>query len=190
MTKKKRKTKKPTPKQRLFIDEYLKCLNSTKAAKLAGYKGNQVTLGAVGSENLRKPLIKAEIDKRMEESAMSANEVLVRLGQMARGDLGDFTDVDRLGDLCQHPSSHLVKKLTVEIRKTKKDDTGFVQRTHIELHDAQSALSLLGKRHKLFTDRVEHINYDLSNFTDEQLQRIADGEHPASVMADTSKSET
>ena len=36
--------------------------------------------------------------------------------------------------------------------------------------------------------KQEQILYDLSYATDEQLQRIAGGEHPASVMANTSKS--
>lgn len=37
-------------------------------------------------------------------------------------------------------------------------------------------------------DRQENINIDLNNLSDEQLQRIANGEHPATVLADTSAS--
>ena len=64
---------KMTPKQQIFVSEYLKTGNATEAARRAGYKGNDNTLGQVGNENLRKPkvveLIKskeAERSKRLE----------------------------------------------------------------------------------------------------------------------------
>lgn len=67
------KKKKLTPKQELFVSEYLKTGNATEAARRAGYKGNDNTLAQVGNENLRKPnvveLIKskeAERSKRLE----------------------------------------------------------------------------------------------------------------------------
>lgn len=67
------KKKKSTPKQELFVSEYLKTGNATEAARRAGYKGNDNTLAQVGNENLRKPnvveLIKskeAERSKRLE----------------------------------------------------------------------------------------------------------------------------
>lgn len=41
--------------------------NGTEAARLAGYKGNDVTLCAVGSQNLRNPQIRKAIDERAEE---------------------------------------------------------------------------------------------------------------------------
>jgi len=49
-------------KQKRFIEAY--CGNATDAARLAGYKGNAVTLGAVGDENLKKPRIAAAIKVR------------------------------------------------------------------------------------------------------------------------------
>lgn len=62
------KKKKLTPKQQMFVSEYLKTGNATEAARRAGYKGNDVTLCAVGAENLRKPqvadAIKAKNQKR------------------------------------------------------------------------------------------------------------------------------
>lgn len=56
-----------TDKQRVFIEEYLRCWNATEAARRAGYKGNNVTLGTVGHENLGKVYIRQEIDKRLAE---------------------------------------------------------------------------------------------------------------------------
>jgi len=51
-----------TPKQSRFIDEYMIDLNGTQAAIRAGY--SKKTAGAIGVENLRKPLIAAEVAKR------------------------------------------------------------------------------------------------------------------------------
>lgn len=54
-----------TSKQLKFIAAYDG--NGTKAARLAGYKGNDKTLAEVAKENLRKPLIAAAIKKRQDK---------------------------------------------------------------------------------------------------------------------------
>jgi phage terminase small subunit len=65
-----------TTKQRLFVEAYLANPNATDAARRAGYKGNDVTLGAVGAENLKKPLIAEMLEKRVNEAIVTADEVL------------------------------------------------------------------------------------------------------------------
>ena len=57
----------------------------------------------------------------------------------------------------------------------------------VEAWAIKYTLSTKGKS-RGYVERQEQIIYDLSNATDEQLQRIADGEHPASAMANPSKS--
>jgi hypothetical protein len=66
-----------TPKQRLFVDYYLVTWNATEAARQAGYKGNDVTLGSIGYENLRKSYIQEEIQKRTQELSEDNREILV-----------------------------------------------------------------------------------------------------------------
>lgn len=56
--------KKLTPKQQLFVSEFLKTGNATEAARKAGYKGNEETLRSIGKENLTKPPIKRAIDEK------------------------------------------------------------------------------------------------------------------------------
>jgi phage terminase small subunit len=51
-----------TLKQRKFVEAFKG--NATEAARVAGYKGNDVTLAAVGAENLRKPQILEAIRQR------------------------------------------------------------------------------------------------------------------------------
>jgi len=55
-----------TRKQTLFVEAYCgeAAGNATEAARLAGYAGNDVTLGQVGAENLKKPQISKAIIKR------------------------------------------------------------------------------------------------------------------------------
>lgn len=83
-----------TPKQARFVEEYLIDLNATQAAIRAGY--SERTAEKIGSENLKKPEIKAAIDaataKRSEETQIDANWVLKRLALEAEADINDIYD--------------------------------------------------------------------------------------------------
>lgn len=48
-----------TPRQRLFVDEYVLCNNASEAARRAGY--SEKTAGAIATENLQKPAIRQAI---------------------------------------------------------------------------------------------------------------------------------
>lgn len=50
-----------THKQQIFVAEYVKDGNGTRAAREAGY--SEKTAEVIASENLRKPLVKGEIDR-------------------------------------------------------------------------------------------------------------------------------
>lgn len=128
-----------TSRQNLFISEYLACWNATQAAIAAGY--SKRTAYSIGQENLKKPEIKVEIEKRLSESAMSANEVLARLTMQARGDMGEFISVvdgSANIDFGAGGKSALLRKM-----KIGKDGVS------IELYDAQKALQILAKFHRL-----------------------------------------
>lgn len=137
-----------TSKQQVFISEYLKCWNASEAARRAGYNGKS---NVVGPRLLANVSIKAEIQARLDEKVMSADEVLVRLAEQARGNLGDFLTFYEgsrfpLVDLNKSPDKqHLVKKF----RESNRDGV------EIELYDAQAALVHIGKHHGLFTDKIE-----------------------------------
>jgi len=82
------KDRKLTTKQQLFVEAYIGKANgnATEAARLAGYKGNDVTLAAVGAENLKKPHIAEFCHKRVETAGMTANEVVSELTKLARSE--------------------------------------------------------------------------------------------------------
>ena len=75
-----------TEKQEAWLNHYLVCLNATEAARLAGYKSPR----QMGSENLSKPYIRQQIDKRLNATTMTADEVLYGLHQQATANIGDF----------------------------------------------------------------------------------------------------
>jgi phage terminase small subunit len=133
-----------TDKRQVFIEEYLATWNATEAARRAGYAFPNVE----GSKLLVIPSIREEIDKRIAEKTMSANEVLVRLSEHARNEHGAYItangDVD-LDGLIRDGKRHLIKG----VKETKYG-------RNIEFYDAQSALVHIGKHHGLFSDKVEH----------------------------------
>ena len=122
-------TRKLTQKQRRFVDEYIISGNATQAAIKAGYSKRSAQ--QTGAENLLKPVIKAELDKRNAEiqskKTMDMKEVMERLAAMARGE-------------------------TTEETVTNK---GEVFETATKNSDKLKALELIGKRFGAWTDKKE-----------------------------------
>jgi len=170
-----------TKKQQLFVDEYLQSFNATEAAIKAGY--SEKTAYSIGWENLRKPDIAEEIQKHLQASAMSADEVLKRWADTARSDIGLFSDVRNSSDLKSHPLSYLVKKFKKRITYDK--DGNATEDIELELYDAQTAQQMIGKHWALLTDRNLNMNIDLDSLSNEQLERLAKGEDVYSVIANS-----
>ncbi len=161
-------------KQAAFVDEYLIDFNATRAAERAGYTGNVNTLAVTGYDLLRNPKIAEVIRQRLSERAMSADEVLTRLADQARGNMDDFVHFDDNGNptfdlqaASVDGKLQLAKKLKTKTRSwsepyfdTTTNDIEQRQVTEtaieFELYDAQAALVHIGKHHKLFTESVEH----------------------------------
>lgn len=159
--------------QQIWLKVYLSTWNATEAARQAGYKDPE----QAGYENKRKQELAAAIEQHI-ESIMPAGEVLQRLADHARGSMADFIDVDTntldLQKAAQEGKLHLIKKFT-------RVDTETSSRVSIEIHDAQSALGLLGKHHGLFKEVID-VHFNPGELTDEQLARIAAGEDPQMVI--------
>jgi len=164
-----------TNKQKAFVEEYLKDFNATKAAERAGYSGEYFTLASIGCENLKKPKIAARIKERLRETAMTADEVLMRLSEQARGMYAQYITPEGGVDVAQmveDGKAHLIKRM----RDTKYG-------MDIEFYDSQRALQLIGEAHDMFKGRVDTYDIDMTKLSTEQLKRIADGEDPIYVMA-------
>ena len=145
-------------KHQQFVNEYLKCLNATQAYQRV-YDCGYETANVNGYRLLVNTSVSEEVKKRLAEYTMSANEVLARLAEHARGDMDDFLDDDGNLDLKKVRAARktrLIKKYKTRTttRIIGEDETVTVE-TEFDLYDAQAALVHLGKHHKLFTDKVE-----------------------------------
>jgi phage terminase small subunit len=129
--------------------------NGTEAARVAGYKGNDVTLAAVAYENLRKPQImdliaslRQEAEKRAGDKILSATETLVGITKIAESDIAElFPDDPFLQEAKRLGVSRLIKTIT------RDKDTGRI--TKLEMYSAQTSLQDMGKYHKLFPTKIE-----------------------------------
>ncbi|MHB8034689.1 terminase small subunit [Clostridium botulinum] len=126
-----------TPKQKAFADYYIQTGNATEAAIKAGY--SKKTARFIGNENLTKLYIKNYIDGRMkqleDERIAKANEVLQYLTRVIRGqETEEVVVTENIGDFKS------------EAKTIKKE---------IGAKDRIKAAELLGKRYRLFTDKVE-----------------------------------
>ncbi|EGO8065816.1 terminase small subunit [Enterococcus faecalis] len=122
-----------TEKQKRFCDFYIETGNATQAAIKAGY--SKKTANRIATENLSKLVIKQYIDERLaelkNERTADAQEVLEYLTAVMRGEYKEATLIG-VGEGAQ---------AVVDI------DVG--------AKDRLKAAELLGKRHALFTDKVD-----------------------------------
>ena len=83
-----------TEKQRRFVDYYVETGNASEAARRAGYA--EKAAYRTGSENLRKPQVKAAIDARLKEledkRIAKADEVMQFLTSALRGEPPDVDE--------------------------------------------------------------------------------------------------
>ena len=131
-------SEKLTQKQQRFVDEYIISGNATQAAIKAGYSKRSAQ--QTGAENLLKPVIKAELDRRNAEikSAKTADmqEVMEYLASVMRGE-------------------------QTESVATAK---GIYDNVPVSAKDRIKAAELIGKRHGAWTDKNEisgNMNIDI-----------------------------
>jgi hypothetical protein len=129
-----------TDKQKAWLNSYLVCWNGAQAARDAGYE----CVYQSAHDNLINPKISQAISNRLRGQAMSADEVLNRLGEQARSDIGAFLGKGGILDLDaakEKGITHLIKSISWS-----------KQGVRIELYSAQEALDKIGKAHGLFKD--------------------------------------
>lgn len=149
------------PKQQLFLNEYLVDMNATQAAIRAGYSEHSAY--SCGQRMLKNVEIQAAIQQKLNDSAMKSDEILQKLTEIARADMGDFLDVSSmafqldLNKAKEQDKLKLIKKIKqfTVIKNGKDNDGEETTRIEFELLDQLRALELLGKYRKLFIDRTD-----------------------------------
>jgi len=145
-----------TQKQKRFCEEYLVDLNATQAAIRAGYSPD--TAYSIGAENLKKPEIRARIDKAMAErskrTGVNAERVLRELAKIAFVNAPDVIDLDKAVVLDSATPDDTAAISGVKVKRSITDSGETIER-EIKLADKIKALELLGKHLGMFTDKME-----------------------------------
>lgn len=151
-----------TPKQRLFVAEYLVDKNATQAAIRAGY--SQKTARSIGEENLTKPDIKAAIDSALEQQIerveVNADIVLRELIALATVDIAEaFDENGALRPIHDIPKDVRKAISGVDVYSERVSGSGedaeIGYTKKIRFWDKKGSLELLGKHLKMFTDKFE-----------------------------------
>ena len=145
-----------TNKQKKFIDEYLVDLNATQAAIRAGYK--EKAAYRTGAENLRKPQIQEEIQRRMQErqqrTEVTQDMVVKELAAIAFAKATDYVEI-RSNGVCStvviKPTTDLSDQQIRAIAGIKEGANGI----EIKLNDKEKALELLGRHLGMWNDKLD-----------------------------------
>ncbi len=134
-------------KQSRFIDNYLKYGNATQAAKESGYSHHTAT--RIGSENVLK--LDKHITQRLKQfecdQIADADEVLRFLTSVVRGEIVDEN-----------------LSFGLEGKEFRGDTVSLTK-------DRNKAAELLGKRYRLFVDRIEaEVDSEITVKMDKELQ--------------------
>lgn len=164
-----------TPKQRLFVAEYLIDLNATQAAIRAGYSTD--TAAQQGHENLRKPDIANAIfdaqQKRSERTQITQDMVLRELAKIGFADIrkainwksslveeednpegGDVLVVKTIvtNNVELIGSDDIDDDTAAAISEISQNATGGIK---VKMHDKKGALVDIGRHLGMFKDRLD-----------------------------------
>lgn len=173
-------SKKLTPKQQCFVDEYLVDLNGTQAAIRANYSAK--TAASIAEELLRKPEIQVAIQEalhaRQQRTEVTADKVVRELAAMA------FYDPAVIGD-AKINGPEDIKKLPEQVRRAI---VGWAWDKHghftLKLSPKTPSLDLLARHLGMLTTKVEmtgkdggpvqhqRVAADLSGLTDDELDAL------------------
>lgn len=148
-----------TPREKLFVQEYLVDLNGTEAARRCGY--SERSAARLAYDLLHKPPVKAAIqaavDARAKKVGITAERVLEELGRIAFADIGQvFNAAGGLRPLSEIPEDARRALASVESdelfegRGEERSHVGYTRK--VRLLDKVRALELAGKNVGLFKE--------------------------------------
>lgn len=136
-----------TPRQEMFVDNYLRTFNKTKAAEgLYPATLTRSQLCIRGARLFNNPLVQQAIRLRLDERVVTTNELLDRWAEQCRADYSQYIGEDgtvNVAQIVEDGKSHLIKR----IRHTRFG-------LDIEFYDAQKAQEMLARYFGLFDDSI------------------------------------
>ncbi|MFE4201110.1 terminase small subunit [Aneurinibacillus aneurinilyticus] len=133
-----------TPKQHIFVQEYLIDLNATQAAIRAGYSPDTAHVqGPRLLGNVRvQQAIESAMQAREKRTGITADKVLEQIAKIAFVDLRDIVTWDE-GKIVIRPSEEIDGTVLAEISETVSE-SGTV-RKRVKVNDRMRALDMLAK---------------------------------------------
>lgn len=145
-----------TPKQQMFADEYLIDLNATQAAIRAGYSTDSAA--EIGYENLKKPHIRAYVDKakaeRSKRTGINQDRVLKELARIAFVKVTDLVDPRTAEVLEEASEDDLAVIQGIKVKQSWSESGSSVER-EVKVADKAKALDQLGRHLGMFNDKLD-----------------------------------
>lgn len=154
-----------TPKQELFVLEYRKDLNATKAAIRAGY--SKKTASSIGERLLRNVEVKAAIEKatvkQLERAELSAARVLEEMRRLGFSNVKNLFDAE--GNLrpihtLSDEDAACISGIEVVMKNATAGDGKIDRVLKVKVWDKRATLEMLGKHFALLTEQVHHTASD------------------------------
>ena len=159
-----------TEKQARFCEEYLIDLNGRQAAIRAGYSPHRADVQA--STLLANRKVSAYIDRRMAVLSKRTGVTQERImRELARIAFIDPTELINMSEAELHDDTSADDRAVIQSVKVKVIPTedGYITEREIKMADKVKALELLGKRFKMWTDRVEaEVDTEITIVMDDQ----------------------
>ncbi len=163
------KSNKLTPKQEAFVREYLIDLNATQAALRAGYSPR--TSNEQGSRLLANVSVRFALNQAMKErgerTKVTGDRVLMEIERLAMFDPKDLTRLTGPRD---------IEDLPEDIRRAIVGWSWDKNGNFTVKMAKEKALEMLGRHHKLFTDKIEvDVTASLADRIKEARERTKQG---------------
>ncbi len=150
------KKDKLTPKQRMFVKEYLVDLNATQAAIRAGYSANRAS--EIGYQLLQKTTVQEAIQesmkKREKRIEVTQEMIIEQLAKIGFADIKKFVKV-KGNQVFIEDFDKVDGTILSEVSETQNG-------IKIKLNDKMKALELLGRHFGMFNDKL---NLNVNNGT-------------------------
>jgi phage terminase small subunit len=147
-----------TPRQELFVREYLIDLNGTTAYRRAGYRGNDNACAVNASRLLRNDKVAKAIEaaraERTRRIEINQDTVLRELARIAFSQMTDYAFWDSSG-LVLRDSSQLTEDQVAAISEIREKKTKDGTEITFKLYNKPQALESLGRHLGLFVDRLK-----------------------------------
>lgn len=145
-----------TPKQKLFVEEYLIDLNGTRAAIQAGY--SKKTAKSIANENLTKPDIQEAIQKAKNERSgrtqITIDMVLKELATFGFANIQDYVKHSQDGLIIFKSIDDIPEDAARAIEAIKVVSDGKKNYVEFKLHSKSRGLELIGKHLGMYIDKI------------------------------------